>query len=146
MAANANLSLRQLGTPDLNQQPLCITFPTLEANDTFEFKSGLIHLLPSFHGLVGEDPHKHLMDFHVLCASMKPHGVMEEQIQLRAFPFSLKDATKDWLYYLPPGSITTWTDMKMIFLKKYFLASRAANIRKEIYGIKKHMRESLHEY
>ncbi|XP_073121554.1 uncharacterized protein [Henckelia pumila] len=57
MAAKANLSLRQLGTPDLNQQPLCITFPTLEANATFELKFGLIHLLPAFHGLAGLLPH-----------------------------------------------------------------------------------------
>ncbi|XP_073138488.1 uncharacterized protein [Henckelia pumila] len=107
MAANANLSLRHFGTPDLNQQPLCIIFPTLEANATFELKSWLIHLLPSFHGLAGEDPHKHLMEFHVVCTNMKPHGVTEEKIQLRAFPFSLKNAAKDWIYYLPPGSITT---------------------------------------
>ncbi|XP_073138467.1 uncharacterized protein [Henckelia pumila] len=139
MAANANLSLRQLGTPDLNQQALCITFPTLEANATFELKSGLIHLLPSFHGLVGEDLHKHLMKFHVVCTSMKPHGVTQEQIQLRDFPFSSKNAAKHWLYYLPPGSITTLAEMKMIFLEKYFAASRAANIRKEIYGIKHSM-------
>ncbi|XP_073120391.1 uncharacterized protein [Henckelia pumila] len=119
MAANANLSLRQLGTPDLNQQPLCITFPTLEANVIFELKSGLIHLLPAFHGLA------------------------EEQIQLRAFPFSLKNSAKDWLYYLSSGSITTWTEMKRIFLEKYFPASRAANIRMEIYGIKQHMGESM---
>ncbi|XP_073153778.1 uncharacterized protein [Henckelia pumila] len=146
MATNANLSLRQLGTPDLNQQPLCITFPTLEANATFELKSELIHLLPAFHGLAGEDPHKHLMEFHVVHMSMQPHGVTEEQIQLRAFPFSLKNAAKDWLYYLPPGSITTWIEMKRIFLEKYFSASRAANIRKEIYGIKQYTGESLHEY
>ncbi|XP_073138400.1 uncharacterized protein [Henckelia pumila] len=146
MADNANLSLRQLGTPDLNHQPLCITFSTLENNATFELKSVLIHLLPSFHGLAGEDPHKHLMEFHVVCTSMKPHGVTEEQIQLRAFPFSLKNAAKDCLYYLPPGSITTWTEMKIIFLEKYFPASRAANIRKENYGIKQYTGESLHEY
>ncbi|XP_073153978.1 uncharacterized protein [Henckelia pumila] len=146
MVANANLSLRQIGTPDLNHQPLCITFPTLDAIATFELKSGLIHLLPLFHGLAGEDPHKYLMEFHVVCTSMKPAGVTEEQIQLRAFLFSLKNAAKDWLYYLPPGSITTWTEMKRIFLEKYFPSSRAANIRKEIYGIKQYMGESLHEY
>ncbi|XP_073121224.1 uncharacterized protein [Henckelia pumila] len=36
--------------------------------------------------------------------------------------------------------------MKRIFLEKYFPASRAANIRKEIYGIKQYSGESLHEY
>ncbi|XP_073154024.1 uncharacterized protein [Henckelia pumila] len=36
--------------------------------------------------------------------------------------------------------------MKRIFLEKYFPDFRAANIRKEIYGIKKFTGESLHEY
>ncbi|XP_073130763.1 uncharacterized protein [Henckelia pumila] len=36
--------------------------------------------------------------------------------------------------------------MKMIFLEKYFPASRAANIRKEIYAIKQITGESQHEY
>ncbi|XP_073138910.1 uncharacterized protein [Henckelia pumila] len=70
---------------------------------------------------VGEDPHKHLMEFHVVCTSMKPHGATGEKIQMRAFLFSLKNAAKDWLYYLPPGSITTWTEMKRIFLEKSML-------------------------
>ncbi|XP_073133926.1 uncharacterized protein [Henckelia pumila] len=92
-----------------------------------------------------EDPHKHLMKFHVVCTSMKPHGVTEEHIQLRVFPFSLMNAAKDWLYYLLPGSITTWTEMKRIFLEKYFPASRAANIRKKIYDIKQYTGDSLHK-
>ncbi|KAL0462028.1 UNVERIFIED_CONTAM: hypothetical protein Slati_0090400 [Sesamum latifolium] len=36
---------------DLNQQPLCIEYPTLDID--FELKSGLIHLLPTFRGLAG---------------------------------------------------------------------------------------------
>ncbi|XP_010242023.1 PREDICTED: uncharacterized protein LOC104586472 [Nelumbo nucifera] len=67
-------------------------------------------------------------------------------MKLRAFPFSLKDSTKDWLYYLPSGSVTTWNEMKRLFLEKYFPASRAANIRKEIYGIRQYNGESLHKY
>ena len=54
-----NQTLKELVAPNLNQQPLCITFPTLDATTTFELKYGLIHLLPTFHGLAGEDPHKH---------------------------------------------------------------------------------------
>ena len=65
-----NQILKELAAPDLNQQPLCITFPTLDATTTFELKSGLIHLLPTFHGIVGEDPHKHLNELHVVCTSM----------------------------------------------------------------------------
>nr|XP_027108806.1 uncharacterized protein LOC113728618 [Coffea arabica] len=143
--ANAR-TLRELAAPNLNQQHLCITFPNLDNSTPFELKSGLIHLLPSFHGLPGEEPYKHLQEFDVVCNSMKPPGITEEQIKMRAFPFSLKDSTKDWLYYLPPGSITTWGQLQKKFLEKYFPASRAANLRKEICEIKQHPGESLHEY
>ena len=92
-----NQTLKELATPDLNQQPLCITFPTLDATTNFELKSGQIHLLPTFHGHASEDPHKHLKELHVVCTSMKPTGVTEDQIKLRVFPFSLKDLAKDCL-------------------------------------------------
>ncbi|XP_071909545.1 uncharacterized protein [Coffea arabica] len=139
-------TLRELATPELTHQPLCITFPTLAENTTFELKSGLIHLLPSFHGLSGEEPHKHVKEFEVICSSMKSPGVTEEQIRLRAFPFSLKDAAKDWLYYLPAGSITTWAQVKKKFLEKFFPASRAASLRIEICSIKQYPGESLYDY
>ncbi|KAJ8749935.1 hypothetical protein K2173_013850 [Erythroxylum novogranatense] len=47
--AQDNRTLRELAIPPVNQQPLCITYPNLEA--PFELKSGLIHLLPTFHKL-----------------------------------------------------------------------------------------------
>ena len=50
-----NKTLKELAALDLNQQPLCITFSSLDATTTFELKSRLIHLLPTFHGLAGED-------------------------------------------------------------------------------------------
>ena len=72
----ANKSLKELASPDLNHQPLCIDYPDLDAS--FELRSGLIHLLLTFCGLVGEDPHKHLKEFHVVCSSMKPQRISEE--------------------------------------------------------------------
>ncbi|XP_027166489.1 uncharacterized protein LOC113766504 [Coffea eugenioides] len=83
-----------------------------------------IHRLPDYsgqreHALLGEEPYKHLLEFDVVCNSMKPPGVTEEQIKMRAFLFSLKDSAKDWL---------------------------AASLRKEICGIKQHSGESLYEY
>ena len=56
------------------------------------------------------------------------HRVTEDQIKLRAFPFSLKDSAKDLLYYLAFRSIKTWNEMKKLFLEKYFPALRATNI------------------
>ncbi|KAL2230922.1 UNVERIFIED_CONTAM: Retrovirus-related Pol polyprotein from transposon [Sesamum indicum] len=144
MALIPERSINDMTSPDLNQQPLCIEYPDLEVD--FELKSGLIHLLPTFRGLAGEDPHKHLKEFHVVCFAMRPQGISEEQVKLRAFPFSLADQAKDWLYLLPSGSITRWNDLKKQFLEKYFPASRATTIRKEISGIRKFAGESLFEY
>ena len=56
-------------------------YPQLEV--AFELKSGMIHLLPTFHGLAGEDPNKHLKEFHVVCSSMKPVGISVEQVKLK---------------------------------------------------------------
>ncbi|KAH9779128.1 hypothetical protein KPL71_007608 [Citrus sinensis] len=143
-AAPLERTPRELAEPNLNQQPLYIQYVDLEVN--FELKSGLIHLLSKFHGFAGEDPHKHFKEFHVVCSSMRPQGVTEEQIKLHAFPFSVDGLVKDWLYYLPPGSITTWNGLKKQFLEKYFPASRAANIRKDICGIRQLHGKTLYEY
>ena len=114
--ANNNRTLKELVAPDFDQQPLCIEYPQLEV--AFELKSGMIHLLPTFQGFAGEDPNKHLKEFHVVCSSMKPTRIFEKQVTLRAFLFSLADSAKEWLYYLPSSTITTWNEMKKLFLEK----------------------------
>ncbi|KAL0354716.1 UNVERIFIED_CONTAM: hypothetical protein Sradi_3918500 [Sesamum radiatum] len=92
MAQNSERTIKEMTSLDLNQQPLCIEYPTLDVD--FELKTGLIRLLPTFRGLAGEDPHKHLKEFHVVCSGMRPQGVTEEQVKLRAFPFSLGEKAK----------------------------------------------------
>ena len=62
MANTANKSLKELAILDINHQPLCIDYPDLDTS--FELRSGLIHLLSTIRGHVGEDPHKHLKEFH----------------------------------------------------------------------------------
>ena len=104
------------------------------------------YTLLKFHGHAGEDPHEHLKEFHVVCSAMKPHGIPEERIKLRAFPFSLDGVAKNWLYYLQPGVVVSWNDMKRVFLGKFFLALRATAIRKDICGIKLNSGETLYEY
>ncbi|RDX85341.1 hypothetical protein CR513_33485, partial [Mucuna pruriens] len=49
-------------------------------------------------GLAGEDPHKHLKEFHVICSTIRPQGILEDYIKMKAFPFFLNRAAKDWLY------------------------------------------------
>lgn len=88
----ANCALKEMDAPALDQQSLCIRCN--EGGETFELNSGMIHLLPTFRGLAGEDPNN-LKEFHVVCSSMKPSGIIEEQVKLRVFPFSLADSAKE---------------------------------------------------
>ncbi|RDX77191.1 hypothetical protein CR513_42726, partial [Mucuna pruriens] len=141
---NNDRTLKELATPDVAYQPWCTQHPQLEPAQTYELKSGLIHLLPKFHGLAEEDPQKHLKEFHMVCSTMR-QGILEDYIKIKVFPFSLDEAAKDWLY-LQPVLFNTWGDMKRMFLEKFILASRTATIRKEICGIRQHSRETLHEY
>ncbi|RDY05752.1 hypothetical protein CR513_10392, partial [Mucuna pruriens] len=90
---NNDRTLKELATPDVVYQPWCIQYPQLEPAQTYELKSGLIYLLPKFHGLAGEDPYKHLKEFHV--------GILEDYIKMKAFPFSLDGAAKNRLYLQP---------------------------------------------
>ncbi|RDY12952.1 hypothetical protein CR513_02192, partial [Mucuna pruriens] len=69
---NNDRILKELATPDAVYQLWCIQYPQLEPTQTYELMYDLIHLLPKFHGLAGEDPHKHLKEFHVVCSTMRP--------------------------------------------------------------------------
>jgi len=71
---------------------------------------------------------------------MKPIDVQEDHVYLKAFPHSMEGNAKDWLYYFAPRSITSWYDVKRLFLAKFFLASRT------IFGIKQQSGETLYEY
>ncbi|RDX73123.1 hypothetical protein CR513_47308, partial [Mucuna pruriens] len=142
---NNDKTLKKLATPDVVYQPWCIQCPSLEPAQSYELKSSLIHLLPKLQSLVGEDPHKHLNEFHVVCSTMRLQGIPEDHIKMKAFLFSLDGAAKDWLY-LQPILFNTWGDIKRMFLEKFFLASRTATIKKEICGIKQHSGETLHQY
>jgi len=142
--AAPNPTLRELNAPDLGQQNLAVTYPALGDGINFELKSSLLHRLPSFHGLSGEDPNKHLAKFFNVCVSMKPPNVTDDQVMMRAFPHSLKDEAEDWFYTLT--EVPTWRDMKRLFLEKYFPAARLNKLKREIANVEQKYDESLYDY
>ncbi|RDY01765.1 hypothetical protein CR513_14865, partial [Mucuna pruriens] len=83
---NNDQTLKEWATSDV-----CNQYPQLELAQSYELKSGLIHLLPKFHGLASEDPHKHLKEFHVVCSKMRQQGYLK----MKAFPFFLDRVAKD---------------------------------------------------
>ncbi|RDX69656.1 hypothetical protein CR513_51197, partial [Mucuna pruriens] len=140
MENNNNRMLKEMATPDVLYQPWCIQYPQLDPAQTYELKFGLVHLLPKFHGLVGEDPHKHLKEFHVVCSTMRLQGIQEDYIKIKAFVLprwgseGLAIPTAGYVH--PMGR----------YEANFFPVSKTAAIRKEIYEIHQHSRETLHEY
>ncbi|KAM2802942.1 hypothetical protein PS2_046184 [Malus domestica] len=136
--ASDNRIIKELSASGLdNAAPLCIQYPAAAQGKTeeFELKSSLLHHIPKYHGLSMEDPNKHLKEFEVVCSSMTLINVGGSILKMKAFPFSLLEKAKDWLYELAPGTITSWESMKQAFLEKIFPTSRVILLRKRIGGI-----------
>ncbi|KAM1342672.1 hypothetical protein ACFX2F_006963 [Malus domestica] len=93
-----------------------------------------------------EDPNKHLKEFEVVCSSMIPINMDGNILKMKAFPFSLMDKAKDWVYELAPGTVTSWESMKIAFLEKFFPTSRVILLRKKINGIQQNQGESFPAY
>ncbi|CAN6580966.1 unnamed protein product [Malus baccata var. baccata] len=148
MAAD-NRTIKELSASELdNAAPLCIQYPraALDKTAEFELKSSLLHHIPKYHGLSMENPNKHLQEFEVVCSSMTLVNVDESILKMKAFPFSLLEKAKDWLYELAPGTVTSWESMKRAFLEKFFPTSRVILLRKRISGIQQDEGESFPTY
>ena len=98
-----------------------------------------------FGGLATENPNQHLKTFIQLADTLKCNGASPEAIRLRLFPFSLRDKARDWLDSLPPNSITTWEDLRRVFLARYFLPSKTSILRNQITRFNQNLGESLFE-
>ncbi|BAT92908.1 hypothetical protein VIGAN_07177500 [Vigna angularis var. angularis] len=92
--------------------------PNREGDHLF-LNTGMIKMLPQFHGFAGECPHEHLEKFYRICSAMKPPNVADNQVFLRAFFHSLKGAAKDWKTRLPRECVIKWENLKHLFLKKF---------------------------
>jgi len=86
-------TLRKLAAPNLETQPMSITYVALDK--PLKLNSGFINLLLKFHGLAGEGPYRYISEFLITCSAMVPEGIPKDQIRLRAFPFSLLGNAKD---------------------------------------------------
>jgi len=123
---------------------MSITYVALDK--LLKLNSRFINLLPKFHGLAEEDSYRHTSELLITCSTMVPEGIPGDQIRVRAFPFFLLGNPKDWLYYMPAGSFSTWTALYKSFLEKFFPTSRIGSIRKDICGIKQMNGETFREY
>ncbi|KAI5350821.1 hypothetical protein L3X38_003712 [Prunus dulcis] len=123
--------------------PNCIVYPEQEEGDFFEIRHHMLEILRTFRGLPNEDANIHIAKFIVGCNNILIRGFSAEAIKLRLFPFTLKDKAETWLFTLPANSITTWQQLHIKFLNKYYPASKTLNYKREILTQKPN--EEFHE-
>jgi len=136
--------LRDHYLPSTYNSPSCLQLPNVTVA-SYEIKSSIIQMLPSFYGLNNEDPYKHIDEFLEICSTIKMHGFSEDALRMRLFPFSLEDKAKHWFKSLEHNIVTSWTQMQQEFLKKYFPIGKTNQIRKAIISFAQFEGEQFHE-
>ena len=113
-----------------NSIPSCLIFPADVCH--FNFKPGIIQLLPTFHGFDSENPYLHLREFEEVCHTYNNLNCSMNTIKLKLFPFSLKDKAKTWLQNLRSGSVNSWDELQQQFLKIFFPSHRTNSFKSQI--------------
>ncbi|GMN69196.1 hypothetical protein TIFTF001_038249 [Ficus carica] len=80
--------LREYLPPMRTATPSCIMFPANMPN--FDFKLGMVQLLPTFHELESENPYVHIREFEEVVATFNNRADVANTVRLKFFPFSLK--------------------------------------------------------
>ncbi|KAG6427681.1 hypothetical protein SASPL_111927 [Salvia splendens] len=110
-------------------------------------KSGVLAVLSHFYGLSKECPYAFLEEFCRYCDIQPvPARSTSEDYRLKAIPFVLKGDAGVWLSRLPEGSIRTWAEFRMIFLDRFFPASKTSALKREITEARQEYDEPLGQY
>ncbi|KAK9018677.1 hypothetical protein V6N11_033724 [Hibiscus sabdariffa] len=140
-------TVRDYLAEDLEGLNLAVTIPEFEA-EHFELKPvmfNMLNTLGQFGGSLAENARQHLKSFLEICNSFKIHGVFNDVLKLKLFPYSLTDKAKAWLNNLPPGSVRSWTDLCCSFLGKFSYSNMTDHLRNQITSFRQEDDEAMHE-
>lgn len=138
-------TVREMISPvNLNLKPRGTVLP--DHHGHWDLKSGFIMMLPKFNDWPGEDPQRHLQDFELACESQRVEDGMKEYVKLIAFPFSLHEGAREWLYLIPERTITDWGSLQRAFLDRYYPAARVQAVRRRINNLRMGANESFYDY
>ena len=106
--------------------------PSIAEKEDFELKPIYITLMEHgpFHGF----PHEQAMDHINMIEELVLfifNGVFEDHYFCKLFPYSLTGDATHWYKKLPPGSLTTWNDMRDAFCNE-FIYDAAVNLEIEM--------------
>ncbi|KAK8554295.1 hypothetical protein V6N12_031260 [Hibiscus sabdariffa] len=140
-------TVRDYLAEDLEGLNPAVTIPEFEA-EHFELKPvmfNMLNTLGQFGGSPAENARQHLKSFLEICNSFKIHGVSNDVLKLKLFPYSLTDKAKAWLNNLPPGSLQSWTDLCRSFLGKFSYTNMTEHLRNQITSFRQEDDEAMHE-
>ncbi|KAL4282613.1 hypothetical protein GQ457_16G019110 [Hibiscus cannabinus] len=132
---------------DLEGLNPAVTMPDFEA-EHFELKPvmfNMLNTLGQFGGTPNENARQHLKSFLEIWNSFKIHGVSNDVLKLKLFPYSLRDKAKTWLNNLQPGSLQSWTQLCRSFLAKFSYTNMTDHLRNQITSFRQEDDEAMHE-
>ncbi|CAH9079820.1 unnamed protein product [Cuscuta epithymum] len=135
--------MKEFGRPTVGASPSCIVLS--EAARNYDLKTVHFNQLPSFYGLSSEDALIFIRDFYGIVQNFPLQGVTEDELRMRCFPYTLKDAAKTWFMSLTPGSLRTWADVYNKFIGKYYSQSKTSELRRKIANFTQAEGEPFHE-
>ena len=100
-------------------------------------------ILPCFHGKSVEDPDEFLFEFDILCRS---YDYTSSEQKLKLFLATLKDNAVHWFMSLGGGTVTTWDQMKQVFLEKYQGYWNSKDKREELFKMVQRDDEILEDF
>ncbi|KAL4297923.1 hypothetical protein GQ457_12G014860 [Hibiscus cannabinus] len=140
-------TVRDYLAEDLEGLNHAVTIPEFEA-EHFELKPVMFNMLNTFDqfgGSPAENARQHLKSFLEICNSFKVHGVSNDVLKLKLFPYSLRDKAKAWLNNLSPGSLQSWTELCRNFLAKFSYTNMTDHLRNQITSFRQEDEEAMHE-
>ncbi|KAL4363963.1 hypothetical protein GQ457_04G018220 [Hibiscus cannabinus] len=139
-------TVRDYLAEDLEGLNPSVTMPDFEA-EHFELKPvmfNMLNTLGQFGGTPNENARQHVKLFLEICNSFKIHGVSNDVLKLKLFPYSLRDKAKTWLNNLQPGSLQSWTQLCRCFLAKFSYTNMTEHLRNQITSFQEDD-EAMHE-
>ncbi|KAK9033768.1 hypothetical protein V6N11_049952 [Hibiscus sabdariffa] len=140
-------TVRDYLVEDLEGLNPAVTMPDFEA-EHFELKPvmfNMLNTLGQFGGTPNENARQHLKSFLEICNSFKIHGVSNDVLKMKLFPYSLRDKAKTWLNNLQPGSLQSWTQLCRSFLAKFSYTNMTDHLRNQITSFRQEDDEAMHE-
>ncbi|KAK8557898.1 hypothetical protein V6N12_010121 [Hibiscus sabdariffa] len=140
-------TVRDYLAEDLEGLNPAVTTPEFEA-EHFELKPvmfNMLNTLGQFGGSPAENARQHLKSFLEICNSFKIHGVSNDFLKLKLFPYSLTDKARAWLNNLQPGSLRSWTELCRSFLAKFSYNNMTDHLRNQITSFRQEDDEAMHE-